>query len=87
MPAYVYILESDRGMFYIGSSEDPIARYHRHLSGWVHTTARMKNLKLVFTQEYPDIKTAKKIKLKLKKLKRKDYIKGIIKDGFIKIKP
>ncbi len=85
MIGYVYILEDDNSMYYIGSSTEPDIRFNRHLSGWVHTTARMKNPRRVFLQEFETIKKAKKIELKLKKLKRKDYIKRIIQDGYIKM--
>jgi predicted GIY-YIG superfamily endonuclease len=47
----------------------------------------MKNPHVALSQEYPTIEEARKIERKLKKLKRKDYISKIIKDGYIKIKP
>lgn len=86
MKGYVYILEDDSHQYYIGSSSKPMERYKRHLSGFVHTTHRMKNPKLIFTQEFTTIQEAKKIELRIKKLKRKDYIEKIIKDGYIKMK-
>ena len=46
----------------------------------------MKNPQRVFCQEFPTIEEAKKVELKLKKLKRKDYIEKIVKDGYIKMK-
>lgn len=85
MKGYVYILEDDNNRYYIGSSTKPIDRYKRHLSGFVFTTHRMKNPKLVFTQEYDSIEKAIKIERRLKRLKRKDYIEKIIKDGYIKM--
>ena len=87
MPGFVYILEDDMHMFYIGSSTDVEARFKRHLSGFVHTTHRMKNPKIVLSQEYPTIQEAKSVELKLKKLKRKDYIQKIVRDGKINMKP
>jgi predicted GIY-YIG superfamily endonuclease len=86
MKGFVYILEDDNHKYYIGSSTKPIERYERHLSGFVYTTHRMKNPKLIFIQEFPTILEAKRIELKLKKLKRKDYLTKIIKDGHIKMK-
>ena len=41
---------------------------------------------LVFKQNYPTLIEARRIERKLKKLKRKDYIENIIRDGYIKIK-
>ena len=86
MTGYVYILEDDNHQHYIGSTANLPQRYKRHLSGFVYTSYRMKNPKMVFCQQYPSIKEAKKIELRLKKLKRKDYIEKIINDGFIKMK-
>ena len=87
MPGFVYILQDDLKKYYIGSCADVDIRFKRHLSSRVHTTRRMKNPKIVLSQEYPTIQDAKKIEYKLKKLKRKDYIDKIVRDGYIKIKP
>ena len=86
MPGYVYLLEDERGMFYVGRSMDPAARFKRHLGGFVHTTQRMKNPKVSLVQEYPTIEIAKKVELKLKKFQRKDYLGKIVKEGYIKMK-
>ena len=86
MPGFLYILQDDTSKFYIGSSENIEARFADHLFGGTYTTRRMKNPKMVFSQGYPTIAEAKKIELKLKKLKRKDYIANIVKDGYIKMK-
>ena len=42
---------------------------------------------LVFSQKYENLNDARSVERKLNKLKRKDYIKKIIKDGFIKMRP
>ena len=46
----------------------------------------MGNLNLVFSQKFDTLLEARKVELKLKKLKRKDYIEKIIDDGFIKLR-
>ncbi len=46
----------------------------------------MSDLTLVFNQQYDSLPEARKIELKLKKLKRHDYIEKIIQDGFIKMR-
>jgi len=84
--AEVYILEGEDGRYYIGSTTDLARRLAQHQSGHTWTTQRIKNPKLAFHQEYKTLEEARKIELRLKKLKRKDYIKKIIKDGYIKIK-
>ena len=86
MPGYVYILQGDEGRYYIGSTNDLDRRLMQHSQGHTWTTQKFKNPKLVFSQEYPTLSDARKIELRLKKLKRKDYTEKIIRDGFIKIK-
>ncbi len=86
MFGFLYILKDEEGKFYIGSTDNLERRIHQHKIGHTQTTKRMKNPIPVFNQEYPSLEQARKIENKLKKLKRKDYIEKIIKDGYIKIK-
>jgi predicted GIY-YIG superfamily endonuclease len=83
MKGYIYILEDDNGKYYVGSSTKPLERYKRHLSGFVYTTHRMKNPKIALVQEFESIEEAIKIERKIKKLKRRDYIEKMVKDGYI----
>lgn len=84
---YIYILQNEKGRYYIGSTINLERRLKQHLQGSTYSTKRMGNLKLIFYQEYKTSKEARQIEYKLKKLKRHDYIASIIKDGFIKMKP
>ena len=84
---FVYILKNEEGRYYIGSTTDLNDRMSHHLGGHTPSTRRIGDLELVFTQEYKFLKEARSVELKLKKLKRRDYIASIVKDGFIKIKP
>jgi putative endonuclease len=81
----VYILQDDLGRYYIGSTNDLNRRLTQHSRGQTPTTYRFKNPKPAFSQEYSTLAIARKIELKIKRLKRKDYIERIIRDGFIKI--
>jgi putative endonuclease len=83
----VYILQDDTGRYYIGSTNDINRRLKQHSQGQTSTTHRFKNPRLVFSQEYPTLSDARTVELKLMRLKRKDYIANIIRDGLIKIKP
>jgi len=87
MKGYVYILESLDHKFYIGSTDNLERRFKQHNSGHTHTTKRMGELKLVFSQKFDTLEEARKVEFKLKRLKRKDYIEKIIRDGHIKISP
>ena len=82
---YVYMLQSAKGGYYVGSTDNVDRRLKQHLAGHTHTTRRMLSLRLVFVQRYNSLKTARSIEARLKKLKRKDYIARIVSDGFIKI--
>jgi putative endonuclease len=86
--AYAYVLESIRdGKYYIGSTIDIERRLKQHQRNQTPTTSRYGGIKLVFSQEYSTINEAGIIERKLKRLKRRDYIKKIIEDGNIKMKP
>ncbi len=84
--AYVYFLKSLRdGRYYIGSTDNLEKRLKHHMGGHTPSTKRFGGIELVFKQWYESLKDARIIEMKLKKLKRKDYLDKIIKDGFIKM--
>ncbi len=83
--AYVYILKSNSGKFYIGSTDNLERRLHQHSTGHTQTTRNMESFTLVFKQSYTSLEVARKIERKIKKLKRKDYIEKMIKEGYIKL--
>ena len=83
---FVYILQSLKDYrYYIGSTINLNNRLKHHLSGGTPSTKRFGGVELIFKQEYKTLKEARYIEKRLKKLKRKDYLDKIIKDGFIKI--
>ena len=84
---YVYILKGVKSKYYIGSTSDLKRRMKQHLSGHTYSTRRLLGLSLVFSQEFETLEIARKVELRLKKLKRKDYIDKIIKEGYIKLTP
>ena len=83
--AYVYILKSSRGKFYIGSTKNLEQRLRHHKGGYTPSTKRLGEITLVFSQEYSSLKKAREIEVRLKKLKRKDYITKVIQEGFIRM--
>ena len=86
--AHVYILKSlSDGRFYVGSTKNLETRLIHHEKGHTPSTKRFNGVKLIFSQEYPNLKQARYIEKRLKKLKRKDYLKKIVADGHIKIIP
>lgn len=84
---WVYILQNEKGNFYIGSTTDIDKRMEHHKGGYTSSTSKMGELKLVFSQKFETLKEVRYIEQRLKKLKRHDYLEKIVKDGFIKIKP
>ena len=86
MKGFIYILENDKGAYYIGSTSNLERRLKQHQNGHTQTTRNLKTGKLVFTQEFENLNKARLTEKRLKLLKRKDYIRMIIKDGKIKLK-
>lgn len=85
MSGFVYILKSDRGALYVGSTDNLTRRIRAHKSGHTKTTKLRRIQELVFSQEFETLEQARMIERKLKKLKRKDYLEKIIEDGYIKL--
>lgn len=83
--AYVYILKSEDGRYYVGSTTDLGSRLRHHKGGFTHSTKRMGKVELAFSQEYSTLGKARAVERKLKRLKRRDYLEKIIKDGVIKM--
>ncbi len=84
---YVYILKNEKEKYYIGSTTDIKRRMKQHEEGHTPSTHRMGKLELVLLQKFKTLRDARYIELRLKKLKRHDYIDKIVKDGTIKITP
>ena len=87
MKPVVYILKSNTGKYYIGSTDNLERRLIQHNNGYTHSTKRMGHMIVVFYQEYENLKDARMVESRIKKLKRKDFIEKIVKEGYIKITP
>jgi putative endonuclease len=85
--AFVYILKTNNSHYYVGSTDDLERRLKQHKNKHTATTARLGVFELVLKQEYKTLDEARKVERKIKKLKRKDYIEKMIKEGYIKILP
>ncbi len=84
--AWVYILRSLRdGRFYMGSTINLEKRPRHHNGGFTPSTKRFGGTELTFSQEFSALSEARTIERRLKKLKRRDYIEKIIKDGGIRM--
>lgn len=87
MKGTVYILLTRNNRYYIGSTQDLARRLHEHEQGESKATKYILPIKLVFSQEFKSLKLARRIEYKLKKLKRRDIIKEIVRDKKIKMEP
>ena len=82
---YVYILRSQKsGRYYVGSTIDVIRRLKEHQSGKVYATQKLTPLELVFRQQFVNLKTARQVESRIKKLKSRNIIEKIIREGIIK---
>lgn len=84
--ACVYILKNKKGRFYVGSTDNFERRLYQHKMGHTQTTKNMKDFVVVLKQDCSDLTEARTIERKIKKLKRKDYIEKMVKEGYIKLK-
>lgn len=85
--AFVYILKTHSGQYYVGSTLNLEKRLLHHFGGHTPSTLRMGVDAIVFHQKYDTLSEARLIERKIKHLKRRDYIENIIRDGYIKMKP
>jgi len=86
MHGYVYILQSNiNHSYYIGSTINPVRRLNEHNAGISKSTRLLRPWNLVFAQKYDDIKIARQMENRLKKLKSRKIIEIIIKDKYIKM--
>ncbi|MFH1744643.1 MAG: GIY-YIG nuclease family protein [bacterium] len=81
----IYIIQSQKNFrYYIGSTGNVEERLKYHNNGRVKATKLLSPWKIKFFQPCPNITVARQIEYQLKKLKRRDYIEGIIKKQKIK---
>jgi putative endonuclease len=79
----VYIIESPKGLWYYGSSEDIIQRISDHNSNRAKFTRFKGPWKLLFRRDFDDKKKALKFEIELKRLKNKNYIRTAFKEYFL----
>jgi len=76
--AYLYILKSDKGSYYIGSTGDLKARLVKHMDGGVKSTRALRPLTLVYQETFVDRGVAQKKEYEIKRWKNASRIKQFI---------
>lgn len=76
---YTYILQSEKDdKYYIGSTNDLVARLARHARGGSVATKHRRPLKLVYSKEFKSLNQAIEFERYLKSLKSHRVIKELI---------
>jgi len=76
---YVYILEMNNGKYYIWSTKDVDRRFWEHNRWLCKSTRHNRPLKLLFSKEYEDYKSAFEMEQKLKKWKSRQKVDEFMK--------
>ena len=82
----VYFLKLENEQYYIGSTTDIDRRILEHQNGATPSTRHKRPVGLIFKQDFDDIKVARQVEYKLKRLKSRKIIEQITKDGKINLK-
>ena len=78
MPHFCYIVECADGTYYTGWTTDPNRRVATHNKGRGAKYTKMRlPVQLVYVEEQPDLKTAMKREIAIKKMERRRKIKLI----------
>ena len=85
--AWVYILQTKAGKYYVGSTINLEKRLLHHLGGFTPSTKVLGAERLLLSQEYSTLSDARYVERKIKKLKRRDYVEKIVQEGYIRILP
>ena len=80
--AWVYILHSKKiDKYYVGACSDLDRRIYEHSIGHSKFTSTGIPWELVYKEEWEDLVLAKQRELKIKKMKSRAYIEGLIQRG------
>ncbi|MDP3729506.1 MAG: GIY-YIG nuclease family protein [bacterium] len=77
----VYVLKSEDGKFYKGMTNDFLRRLREHRAGKTITTSSMKDLVLVYKEEYDSFAEARKRELYFKSAAGRRFLKKSLDKG------
>jgi putative endonuclease len=85
MTGFIYIAKSEKSnRYYIGSTNCPERRILEHNAGKTESLRGHIPVKIVFQQEYPSLIDARRMELRLKKMKSRVILDAIVRDQKIK---
>lgn len=84
MKCSVYIVLCANNRYYIGSSINVAKRIDEHNSGKTKSIANILPVKLVFSEDFADEPTARRVEYQLKQKKSRTIIEKIIQEGKIR---
>jgi len=76
MKYITYVLKDENGLLYKGVTNNINRRLKEHQSGHTVTTSRMKNIKVVYTEEFTTFQEARKRELYFKSSAGRRFIKS-----------
>ena len=80
---HLYILQNDKGNFYIGVTTDIDRRLAEHNRGQNTSTKKRGPWRLVYTEKHPSSIIAKRREYEIKQKKRRAYAENLIAHGSV----
>ena len=78
-----YILRDENGVLYKGVTNNLVRRLREHKGGHTLTTSRMKNVEVVYTEEYAIFSEARKRELYFKSAAGRRFLRAKIKPLYL----
>lgn len=77
----VYVLKDKNGKLYKGLTNNLIRRFAEHKLGKTATTSRMKDLKIIYNENYDNFEEARKRELYFKSAAGRKFLKKKLNSG------
>lgn len=81
MPYYQYILESETGSYYVGSTNNLMKRLAYHNSGKVQSTKNNRTWEMIYSEKFDTLSEARKRERQIKNWKSRSAIERVVKKG------
>ncbi|MCI0595975.1 MAG: GIY-YIG nuclease family protein [candidate division Zixibacteria bacterium] len=85
MPFFVYILQADDGMFYVGHTKNLDDRLQRHRQGRSLATKSRSGWRLLYKEEFATRPEAVRREREIKSKHRREYIEKLVRTSIEKL--